>query len=67
MKKYIATDMGVVSLTGMFDVDSCVVKRPSFIVKFAFMLGSSKQGNARRASVGCIWETAMYLVVAFSL
>ena len=46
--------MGVVDLTGMFDVDSCVVRRPSFIVKLAFIFGSSKQGNARRASVG--WE-----------
>jgi hypothetical protein len=30
-------------------------------VKVAFKFGSSKHGNARRASVGCICDEAMYL------
>lgn len=36
--------------------------RPSATVKFAFILGSSKQGKARRASVDSNWVTANHLV-----
>jgi len=37
------------------------VFRPSVIVKVAFMLGSSKQGKARRASDASNCVTAKYL------
>ena len=53
--------MGVDWTSGIFEVDNCVTRRPSRMLKLAFMLGSSKHGKARRASVGCICDTAKYL------
>lgn len=53
--------MAVEFISGMLERDFISRCRPSVTVKVAFMLGSSKQGNARRASVGSIWETAKNL------
>lgn len=36
--------------------------RPSVTVNVAFIFGSSKQGNARRASVDSNWVTASHLL-----
>lgn len=48
------TYMGVVSLIGIFE--SAIVFRswPMEMANVAFIFGSSKQGNARLASVGSI-------------
>ena len=57
------SNIGTVSMIGMFDADNWDSRRPNFILKFAFKFGSSKQGNALRASVGCICEIAKYLEI----
>lgn len=43
-------------------LDIMDVFRPSVMVKVAFMLGSSKQGKARRAWVVSNWVAAKYLL-----
>ena len=53
--------MAVVLIKGMLDMDLIDLCRPKVIVNSAFILGSSKQGNARRASTGSIWVVAKYL------
>jgi hypothetical protein len=46
------THMGSVNLIGMLDSDDKLADRARLTVKRALNAGSSKQGNARRASVG---------------
>lgn len=61
MKTYI----GTVLISGMLLVDVIVSLRPSVTVKVAFMVGSSKQGKERRASVASNCVTARYLIKDF--
>lgn len=53
--------IGVVSINGILEREIMFPWRPKVTVKVAFKFGSSKHGNARRASVGCICDEAMYL------
>jgi hypothetical protein len=46
------THIGSVYLIGMFESDDKLADRARLTVKRALNAGSSKQGNARRASVG---------------
>lgn len=46
------THMGSVNLRGMLDNEAKLADRARLTVKRALNAGSSKQGNARRASVG---------------
>jgi len=46
------THMGSVKLIGMFDSDDKLADRARLTVNRALNAGSSKHGNARRASVG---------------
>ena len=55
------TCMAVVLINGMLDKAVMSRWRPKVTVNVDFMLGSSKQGKALLASVGSIWDTAMYL------
>ncbi len=55
------TCIAVEFIRGIFDREIMPLYRPNVTEKEAFMLGSSKQGKARRASVGSIWETAKNL------
>ena len=55
------TYIWVVLMSGMLEMDITSRWRPKVTVKMAFMLGSSKQGKTRLASVGSIWDMAMYL------
>ncbi|KAH3881119.1 hypothetical protein DPMN_005041 [Dreissena polymorpha] len=45
----------------MLDLDMKYFFRISVTLKVAFIAGSSKHGNAFRASVGSNWVTARYL------
>lgn len=53
--------MGVELVSGM--LESAVMERwrPTVMVNWAFMFGSSKQGKARRASTGSICVVAIHL------
>ena len=56
-----STCIAVVLINGMLDKAVMSRWRPKVTVNVDFMLGSSKQGKALLASVGSIWDTAMYL------
>ena len=56
------TCIWVVLINGMLERAVMSRWRPKVTLKIAFIFGSSKQGKARRASVGSIWDTAMYLM-----
>ena len=53
--------LSVVLFSGILERDVWNVLRPIVIWNLAFIPGSSKQGNARRASVGENWVVAKYL------
>jgi hypothetical protein len=54
--------MGSAVLTGMLLMaDMISIFKPTMMVKIAFKLGSSKQGNARRALGASICDTAKYV------
>ena len=53
--------MGSVLIRGILLAEVQVSLRPSVTVKFAFIVGSSKQGKARRALVASKSDTARYL------
>ena len=53
--------ISVVFISGMLLAEVMVDFRPKVTVNFAFIFGSSKQGNARLASVASKSETAKYL------
>lgn len=55
------THMGSVNLRGMLESDDKLADRARLTVKRALNAGSSKQGNARRASVGENWVLANHL------
>jgi hypothetical protein len=46
--------MGVVEASGILEVLVIADFLPKVMAKVAFMFGSSKHGNARRASMACI-------------
>ena len=52
---------GSVLLMGMLETELMLVERPRVMSKVAFRAGSSRQGNAWRASVGWNWVTASHL------
>ena len=54
--------IGIVAIRGMLLADVHDSLRPSVMLNVAFMAGSSKQGNDRRASTASNWLTARYLV-----
>lgn len=60
------TYFALVYRRGILLVELILSLRPSVMLNFAFILGSSKQGNARRASAGSIWVTAKYLMTRFT-
>lgn len=51
----------------MLLTDVIVLLRRMLMEKFAFILGSSKQGKARRASGASNWEMAKYLGKEFQV
>jgi hypothetical protein len=53
--------MGSVFILGILLLDDMVFLRPSVMVNSAFMFGSSKHGNERRASGAENCVTAKYL------
>jgi hypothetical protein len=53
--------MGSVLISGILLAEVQVSLRPSVMVKLAFIVGSSKQGKARRALVASKSDTARYL------
>ena len=55
------TYKGTVSILGMLDIAVMLVWRAMNISKVAFIVGSSKQGNALLASVGSNWVAASHL------
>jgi ABC-type uncharacterized transport system YnjBCD ATPase subunit len=61
MYKPFKTYMGSVFILGMLLLDDIVFLRPSVMVNIAFMFGSSKHGNERRASGAENCVTAKYL------
>lgn len=46
---------------GMFEMEVMFLGLAMLILKVAFSAGSSKHGNARRASVGWNWVVAIHL------